>query len=306
MVDLDRALAAVAVRQHSVITLDDVYAAGGGKHDVHLRLDSGRWEYVYDRVYRLAGVPWTHEARVFGAVCAAGKGAVVSHFCAARLHGFGFPTAGLELSVQRGRFHRPEGVKVHTSSDLDRCGIVIRECIPVTDPARTLLDVARRLGETSFAKAVSDARKMELVVWRDLSSCLAQHARKGRPGIRKLREAIAAGSVNDGISDTDSELVALALLRENGFPEPTLQHCVRAHDGRVVAKMDIAYVDRKINFEIDGSVHLDPVVRAKDDERDHELRARFGWIVRRIPWRVPLDEPRRFIGIARETLALRP
>jgi hypothetical protein len=250
-------------------------------------------------------VPWTYEARVFCAVCAAGDGAVVSHFCAARFHGFGFGTALPELSVPRGRFHRPAGVRVHTSTDLERCTIVTRACIPMTDPARTLLDIARYLGPTSFAKAVKDARRLQLVDWHDLVACLAAHARKGRHGIRLLRETIAAGAGNDGISDTDSELVALSLLREHGFPEPALQHLIWADDGRLVAEMDIAYVDRKVNFEIDGSVHDDPVVAAKDDERDHELRTRYGWIVRRIPSHVPLHEPRRFVGIVRDTLALR-
>jgi hypothetical protein len=307
MVDLDRKLAAVALAHHAVITLDDVEAAGGDRRDAELRLRAGRWELVHDRVYRLAGVPWTFEAKVFAAVCAAGKGAVVSHFCAARLHGFGFAQALPELSVPRGRFHRPKGITVHTSTDLDRCeAVIVAGCIPVTDPARTLLDLAgRRLGDTMYVKAVKDARRKEIVEWHDLVVTLVKHARKGRRGIRRLRETNAAGTVDEELTETDSEDVAVALLREHGL-EPTVQHEVRASDGRLVASMDIAFVPNKANFEIDGPVHDDPVVRAKDDERDHELRTRYGWLVRRIPHRVPLDEPRRFLAIVKETLSLRP
>ncbi|HUR77606.1 MAG TPA: hypothetical protein VMZ22_06650 [Acidimicrobiales bacterium] len=308
VVDLDRNLAAVALRQHSVVTLDDVERAGGDKFDVHLRVSAGRWILVHDRVYRLAGAPWTFEGRVFAAVCAAGDGAVVSHFCAARLHGFGFPTALVELAIKRGRFHRPKGATVHTSTDLDRCGVVlVAGCIPATDVARTLLDLAgSRLGDKLFVKVVTDARRMDLVDWHDLVVTLAKHARRGRRGIRRLRETIAAGTVDEGLTETDSELVAVALLAEGGFPTPTLQHVIRAVDGRVVARMDIAFVFQRANFEIDGPVHDDPAVAAKDDERDHELRTRYDWIVRRIPHRIPLDEPRRFLAIVRETLSLRP
>jgi len=301
---LDKALAGVALKQHSAITWRDVVKAGGTRDDVAWRLGEGAWDLVHHDVFRLAGVPWTYEAKVFCAVCAAGEGAMASHFCAARLHGAGFPTALVELSVPRSRFYRPKGITVHTSRDLDRCGAVMIEGIPVTDPARMLLDIAAKpgLSETIVRDTVSDARRLDLVDWNGMLVSLAAHARRGRSGVKVLREAIVAGSAKDDLTETDSELVAVTLIRENGFPEPTLQHEVRAADGRLVARMDIAYVDRRINYEIDGPIHLLPEVRAKDDERDHELRTRYGWTVRRIPWTIPLYEPRRFVLIVRDTL----
>ena len=306
MVDLDRKLAAVALAHHGIITLADVEAAGGNHNYVQARIDAGRWTVVHRGVYRLAGVAETYEAQVFAAICAAGPGAVASHFCAARLHGIGFARAIPELSIARGRFHRPKAITVHTSTDLESSSIVhIAGCIPTTDPNRTLLDLARRLRPNSLRHAVNDARRARLVDWQSLLATLVSHARRGRPGIRRFREVVARGVAENDLTETDSEQVAVALMREAGLPDPTLQHEVRAADGRVVARMDLAYVDLRINYEIDGSIHDDPDVAAKDDERDHELRTRYGWIVRRIPYRIPIDEPRRFLAIVRETLRLR-
>jgi len=303
LLDFDRALAAIAARQHCIITNHDVASLGGKRGLIQNRLKAGRWELVYPGVYRLAGVPWTYEARVFAALCYAGSGAAASHFCAARLQGIGFSRALPELSVPRGRGHRPAGVRVHTSTDLDRCGIVLRDGIAVTDPARTLLDIARYLRPTTFRRAVEDSRRAGLVSWDDLVVCLATHARKGRHGVRLLRETITAGAARDEITDTNSELIALAVLRENGF-DPAVHHIVRdPADGRLVAEMDFAFVPGRVNIEINGTAHLDPVVIEKDEARDHELRTRFGWTVRRIWWEIPVYEPRRFITIVRETLA---
>ena len=307
LVDFDRELAAIALSHHSIITLEDVARVGGDKYDAHWRLGRGRWIHVYDRVYRLAGAPFTYESQVYAAICAAGPAAVVSHFCAARLHGIGFTKALPELTVPRGRFHRPAGITVHTSTDLARCDtVMVAGCIPATDPNRTLLDMARRLRDTPLRNAINDARRLQIVDTSSLVRTLAAHARRGRPGIKRFRETLVATSAREALTETDSEEVAVALLKEHGFPEPTVQHEVRAADGRLVARMDIAYVQEKTNFEIDGPVHDDPEVGAKDEERDHELRARYGWTVRRIKHFIPLDQPRRFLAIVRDTLRHRP
>jgi very-short-patch-repair endonuclease len=304
MSELDTDLAAVALAHHSVITLQDVKDAGGKRHHANARVAAGRWIEVHRDVYRLAGAPWTWEGRVYAAVKAAGKDAAASHQCAARLHGIGFTNAPVEISVPRKNRVSLEGVTVHLSRDLAKCETVVVNGIATTDAARTILDLARFLKGTNLRSAIEDGRRLGLFDWRTLIVCLVTHARKGRTGVTRLREAIAAGAVNDGVTDTDSELIGLVLIREHGLPEPTLQHRVWASDGRKVAKMDYAYLDQKTNFEIDGPVHLRPEVKVKDEARDHELRMVYGWIVRRIWWRIPLDEPREFIRIVRETLGL--
>ncbi|HVV38470.1 MAG TPA: hypothetical protein VHC63_17805 [Acidimicrobiales bacterium] len=301
----DEAMAAVAARQHSVITLADVRAAGGKLHHVEARVAAGRWIRVHQCVYRLAGSPWTYEGRVLAAIKAAGEGAAASFFCAARLLGLGFPTASVEITIPRDTHFRPTDVIVHTSRDLHKCRIVVVDGIPVTDAARTLLDIGSKL-KSSIARrdAVNRARRQGLVDWQDLLVCLAVHARRGRRGIRRLRELVAAGMERDAITETDSELIAYTVLREAGFDDVVTHHIIRDERGEIVADMDLADVARKTNIEIDGDVHLDPDVSQSDEARDFVLRRYYGWTVRRVWWEIPVYKPRKFLEIVRETLGL--
>jgi len=299
MAELDRRLAVVTARQHSLISLADIVAAGGTRSDAHRRVAGGRWEAAAPGVFRLTGVPWTYDAQVMAATLAAGPGAVASHLCAARLLGLGFTNAPPELSIPRGRTHRPGLIRVHQSTDLHRSAVHEVRGIPTTDPARTLLDLGRYLGPGALRRAVEQSRREDLVTWAELIACLAAHARRGRHGVRRLRLVISTGMGVDEVTDTDSELIALTLLREHGL-QPTLHH--RVMDGsRLVAEIDLAFPDVLVAFEIDGTVHLDPTVKRNDDARDHALR-RLGWTVRRIWWEVPVREPNVYLGIVRDVL----
>lgn len=302
--DFDKTIAQIATTQYSLITLGNVLEAGGSPVTAKRRVAAGRWDWCSEEVYRIAGVAWCYEARVLALVFGGGDGAAASHLCAGRLLGMGFRNAPPEISIPRGRFHRPRKGVVHTSTDLDRCRLVTPHGIPTTDPARTLLDVAGlRVGPRSIRRLAESTRRLELVDWHDVASCLAAHARKGRPGISKLRGVVADGGLNNGITDADSELLALSLLREHGFGEPTLQHELRDNEtGELRALMDLAYLDRLVNLEIDGAVHLRPEVRRKDEERDHFARSR-GWTVRRVWWEIPVAQPNLFVSIVRETFA---
>jgi very-short-patch-repair endonuclease len=116
-----------------------------------------------------------------------------------------------------------------------------------------------------------------------------------------MRELIEANMGRDEVTDTDAELAAFGLLVEHGFGEPTLQHRVFAEDGRFVAAMDLAYIDDRVNFELNGGIHDLPEVKLKDQARDHELRSIYGWTVERIPNEVPVLNPRLFVNIVRQT-----
>lgn len=111
---------------------------------------------------------------------------------------------------------------------------------------------------------------------------------------------MAVGSVNDGITETDSEWFALSLLRESEFGEPVLQHRLYDDDGVLFAEMDTAYLDDKVNIEIDGPVHLLEEVKRKDEARDAACRRR-GWTVRRVWFEIPVRHPYEFMRIVRET-----
>lgn len=147
MATLDDLLLPVFLRQHGLVTAADVTAAGGAAHHITTRLENGRWTRAEVGVYRLAGVPRSWHANLLAPILSAGECAIASHLSAAALYGIpGFGLGVPEISVARGTKFRRTNMRVHTSTDLDRCSRLMVEGIPVTDPARTLLDLARTVG----------------------------------------------------------------------------------------------------------------------------------------------------------------
>ena len=283
MTTLDDRLLPVFAGQHWLVTDADVQAAGGSARAISRRLCSGRWDLADRSVYRLVGPPLTWRSRLLAPILSSGPDAMASHLAAAALHGLdGYPEGTPELSIPRGLGRRRPDIRVHTSTDLDRCTRMVVDGIPVTDVARTILDVGRVVGDRRLHRTIEGARRGGLTDWPRIIATLAVHARRGRPGVARLRRVIAANAHRDEITDSDLELLVLALLREAGLPEPVLHH--RVYDGaRFVAEVDLAYPDLRIAIEIDGRVHLEAEVRERDLPRQNDL-VLSGWIVLRFTW----------------------
>ena len=296
---LDHALLPTFARQHWLASAADVMTAGGTAAAIDRRLRTGRWELADHGVYRLVGPPPTWRTSLLAPILSAGPGARASHFAAAALHGFpGYPEATPEITIPRGRGRRRPHLKVHTSTDLDRSTLVVVDGIPATDVARTILDLARTVGDQRLARTIENARRAKATDWERLISTLSHHARRGRPGIRRLRRVIARNAHRSEVTDSDFELLVLALLLEVGLPEPVLHH--RVVDGdRFVAEVDLAYPDLRIAIELDGRIHLDEDVRELDLPRQNDL-VLSGWIVLRFTWRRYRDRPESIVAEVRD------
>jgi very-short-patch-repair endonuclease len=105
------------------------------------------------------------------------------------------------------------------------------------------------------------------------------------------------------VTDTDSELLVLGLLRDAGLPEPVSHF--RVCDGdRFVAELDLAYPQWKIAIECDGDVHLLPEVRERDLQRQNDLVLQ-GWIVLRFSWERSRSRPERIVEEVRAAIRAR-
>jgi hypothetical protein len=280
MAELDRQLARIAVHQRSLVTLRDVEDVGGNRQRVQGRIEAGHLERLERGVYGISGVAPSPDRTLLATMLAARGPVAISHLAAGRRYEIpGYRSAPAELTVERGVRLRRAGLRIHESTDLDRCRIIDVDGLPTTDPARTLLDLGRYVGLQRLRRNIEHCRRVGLVDWDDLIGTLVRHARRGRPGIRKLREAIASDIDRATITDSDLELLVLALLREHGLPEPVLHHEVWDGD-RFVAEVDLAYPERRIAMECEGDVHLDPDVRERDLARQNDL-VLVGWTVLR-------------------------
>jgi len=300
----DKVIAELARKQHSIFLGSQATARGVTRKMLQRRVAIGRLTATGPDLFLVGGAVMTWEARLLGLVLSAGDGALASHRAAAALWGFeGFNRGTPELTVPRGRRFRRSSTKVHESTDLDRCGARTRSGVPVTDPARTLLDLARRLSDPRLTLAIESARRLKLTTWSELIATLARHARCGRPGITRLRRVIAAGMHREEVTDSDFELLVLTLLVEHGLPEPVVHHAIRAPDGRALAEVDLAYPHLKIAIELDGGVHQRRDVFERDRPRQNRLVLE-GWIVLRFTWDAFRDRPNDIVAAVRAALVM--
>jgi Protein of unknown function (DUF559) len=255
-------------------------------------------------VYRVAGAPSTWESRVLAAILSASPDALASHRTAAALWDLeGFTRGTPEITIPRGVRYRRSTVLAHESTDLERCGIRRRQGIPLTDPGRTLLDLGRFVSDKRLLRAIESARRQRLTSWEELIATLARHARRGRAGVRRLRRVITANLHRDEITDSDFELLVLALLLEHGLPEPFVHHELRTPNGLFLAEIDLAYPALRIAIELDGGVHRRRDVFERDRPRQNGIVLE-GWIILRFTWDMFVHHPEAIVAEVRAALRL--
>jgi very-short-patch-repair endonuclease len=307
MPTLDDRLLPVFLRQHWLVSTSDVVDAGGTGQQARDRVRSGRWIQVDRGVFRPRDLAMTWHSRHLAPILAGrlhGVEVRTTHRSAAALHQIpGFGRGHPEVATPRGYNIRRTDLRVRTSTDLDRAGTIEVEGLPVTDLCRTILDVGHGVSDQRLLRIVEWARRERGITWAQMISTLARHARRGRAGIARLRRVIAHHADREEITDSDFELLVLALLREHGLPEPVLHH--RVLDGtRFVAEVDLAYPSHLLAIELDGAVHLEADVRERDLPRQNDL-VLLGWTVLRFTWRRLQERPDALVREVRAALATR-
>jgi len=227
------------------------------------------------------------------ACLAAGKGAVASHRSAARVWGLlGTSDDIVEVTVPRDRRPRLRGVTVHRSTDLAAKYSTVRHRIPVTNPLRTMVDLAAVVSPD----VVEDALDAGLA-WPSLFSvkavkaALEELSQHGRAGAGVLRKVLAERELGDAVSDSQLERRMAGLLRRAGLPPAVFHFVVCTPAGLFLAEVDFAYPDVKLAVEVDGfGVHGTPRAMAKDFVRQNGL-VPYGWRVLRFTWRQVVREP---------------
>ena len=164
---------------------------------------TARWESPYRGVYRLAGAPRSWRQGLLAACLAAGDGAVASHRAAAALWRLpGLDESIFEISVPKNRRVRHQGLMVHQLGGLAPLDVTRIEAIPVTNPCRTLIDLAGAVPADTLEEALDDALRRRLVSLSRLRWRLAELGRRGRPGIGTIRTLVQSRAGNDGIPES--------------------------------------------------------------------------------------------------------
>ena len=272
-------LARLAARQQGVVTAAQVAALGISPDASQRRVRAGRWVRVVPGVFAVAGTSNTWKQRTMAAVLAAGPGAAASHTTAAALYNLSCcPFRRVEILVPEGRSHRSRLATVHETAHVARGDVTTIDRIPVTRPARTLIDLAGMVGRGVLEEAIDDALVRRLVSLHRLRQRVDDLAGPGRSGSLLIREVLESWSD----AEMPEELAEKRLVRRlvvNVQPVPVLQHKVYDAAGKVVARPDAAYPDAKVAVELNGfRWHGTPRRYALDQARLRRLAA-LGWLV---------------------------
>ena len=285
-------MAAVAVGQHALITLGQLADLKVTRHQQEHLLAIGHLVRIARDVYRLNGSPATWQSRIAAAQLAVGGDAIVSHRSAAALYGLdGFDqqlVVHLSLPVARSPRKRRD-VRFHRCADYDLIVPDRRQNIPVTDPARLVLDLYASEANPEVARrGLFSARKKNLTTWTDIDECLRRHAKQGRRGTASLRADLELYR-RIGCPETTFEDAIARLLMDAGRPEPELQHWVLTPGGRY--RVDVAYPEFLVGIEGRSRAHhLTDEAFESDPLRDANL-AIAGWIIIHVTWTQLQEDP---------------
>jgi len=260
--------ASIAADQHGVVSRSQLLQAGLTSEAIKRRVTAGRLHVLYRGVYAVGHRVLTLEGRWMAAVLACGPNAAISHTTAAAAWALRRAGGAIHVTVPgRGGRQAPRGIVLHRSPTLTPAQIASHRGIPVTNVARTIVDVARTVTREELARIVDEADRRRLV---DFAALRSARSASLRAVLRSYAPA-----------PTRSELERrfLRLCRDHGLPKPEVNAIIEG------IEVDFVWRSRRLVVEVDGyAFHRSPADFERDRERDVHLAMR-GWTTRRFTWR---------------------
>jgi very-short-patch-repair endonuclease len=246
--------------QHGVVARRQLLELGFSARAIEHRVARGRLHLVMRGVYAVGWPRLTPERRWMAAVLACGEGAMLSHRSAAALWRIATEHKTLiDVSVRRRcRLRRP-GLRIRGRPTLRDGDRVVRNGIPVTAVACTLVDLATELPETRMERAINEADKLDLIDPETLRSALDGYV--GEPGAPLLRHILDKRTFR--LSDSDLEILFRPIADAAKLPPPLTKQVVNGFE------VDFFFHDLGLVIETDGlRYHRTPSTQTRDAKRD--------------------------------------
>jgi very-short-patch-repair endonuclease/predicted transcriptional regulator of viral defense system len=292
----EREVAALAARQHGVVTRGQLLQAGLSADAIDNRVKT-KWLRLMHRGVYAVGPVAAPDAMEMAAVLACGEGAVLSCMSAARLwHLVPYPAhdRAIDVTVPAGRDRRRPGIRVHRVCSLERDEVTELKGIPVTIPARTLLDLATAATPRELERAAAEAERRQLASRSKLLALIARYPR--RPGTRALRVLLERQG-RPALTRSEAEERFMALARRGRLPAPDVNVLLGSYE------VDFLWREERLVVEVDGfAFHGSRAKFEGDRRRDAELAAQ-GLQVIRVTWRQIVDEPEAMLVRIAQALA---
>lgn len=268
-------IAALAARQHGVVSRAQLRALGLSDRAISRRIAAGYLIPIHPGVFAVGHPLLTMHGRQLAAVLACGPSAVLSHGSAGALWEVvpNHPTR-IHVTVRTwAGLTAPHGVRLHRYRSVADADVTRRHAIPVTTPARTLLDLAPVLRIDRLQRAIAQMDVLRLLDFREVDRLLTLHPR--RPGTARLRGLLEDHRPGGGLTRTGLEQLFLAFFERHGFPRPLVNAKIEG------IEVDFHWPAARVSVEADSwTYHRTRAAFERDRERD-ALLAAAGWRVHR-------------------------
>lgn len=276
----------LASKQAGCVSRCQAVDAGFSDDTIAHRVRSGRWRRAHRGVYTLASVPSSWWQDVWVAVLGAGRrnlvvrDVAVSHETALLAQGIDqsrLPRYPITLTVPHHRHRRVSGAVVHQIDDLTLQHLVTVDGLPVTRPARAIVDLAANHGPVHLGSLLDELIVARQVTLADVSACLTEVARPGKPGIARVAHVLDERGPGHVPSQSELETRLFAALAAAGLPEPVRQFALPGqHPGDEF--VDAAYLDAMILLEADGRRWHSRIQDLKRDRARDAEASLAGWL----------------------------
>jgi very-short-patch-repair endonuclease len=157
--------------------------------------------------------------------------------------------------------HHHRGVRVHHTATLTGLDVTRQLEIPVTTPARTVLDLAPRLEDPALKRLINDARLSGFLQPNDLQELIDRST--GQKGIKRLRRS---AGLDRRPTRSPLEDRFEAFCNRYGLPRPEINVQIAGHE------VDALFREQRVVVELDGrEYHDDPDSFERDRDKDADL-----------------------------------
>jgi very-short-patch-repair endonuclease len=284
----DHKVSTIAGYQRGRVSRTQVLAAGVSDNMIESMLANGHLIRRLPGVYaagHAAPTELTHETE---ALLSSSLPSCLSHISAAILWGLrpadrhGQP---VDILIHGETVVRHPGVRSHRTKQLDQKDVRIHRGLPVTSPARTLLDVAPLVSLDELEQMLDDALEHKLVRTSEIRDVL-DRCGSGRPGAHRLQQLIdeRAGR-RSGLARSAWERRLRDLLRRANIAPDDMNVDLYGYIP------DMMWREAKLIVEVDGWDPHRQRSRFEADRRKDAILATHGWITLRFTARRIRDEP---------------
>ncbi len=261
----DQRLLCVAARQRARVNRTQLGAIGFTPKMIRVRVRRGELRRCHQGVYAVGPDVRVELAAETEALLAI-EAAVLSHFSAGALAGFlQPPRTEVEVMLRAPRYARSRpGIRVHRTVRLSPHDITRRHGLPMTTPARAMLDVADRLTRRELEWALDEALGRHLLSATKIRETVARNPwHAGGPILLALLDPARAR----GVTKSVEEERLLAEIRRAGLPDPERNVTIGPFS------LDLYWPAAKVAVELDSwRWHQGPGAFKRDRRKDAHCR----------------------------------